>query len=340
MPKRSFFIMESELDDYQVAVLQKKVNKPAIVKGCAGSGKSILALHRVKQIQEEKIGSFYFILFTKTLKKYMQDGIGEVGLKDDNVVHFNGWKYQGSPSADYIIVDEAQDFSEEDIKLFQSRANKALILFGDSVQQIYKFKTPEPISMEKIAYITEISSSDLAFNYRLPKKIARMAELITDSDDELEDRCKNEGVELPKILEFNNLNEQLDKIIEIINSRQLEDVGIFLQTNKEVENAMNYFRNNGLNVEAKYNNSMDLNFDNNIPKLTTYHSSKGLQFETVFMPNCENIYNDNRSALYVAITRSYQSLFIMHSGNLSNFFNNIPSELYETSLVSKTSRRL
>jgi len=86
---------------------------------------------------------------------------------------------------------------------------------------------------------------------------------------------------------------------------------------------------------------MDLDFDNDLPKLTTYHSSKGLQFEAVFIPDCEGIYQDNQSALYVAITRTYQSLYIMHSGNLSHFFNDIPSELYETSLItSRTSRRL
>ena len=85
---------------------------------------------------------------------------------------------------------------------------------------------------------------------------------------------------------------------------------------------------------------MDLDFDNDLPKLTTYHSSKGLQFEAVFIPNCERIFDDNRSALYVAITRSYQSLYIMHSGNLSHFFNDVPSNLYETSLAAKTTRRL
>jgi len=339
MAKRSFYVNERELDDNQLIVLNKKVTKAVVVRGCAGSGKSLIALHRVKQIQEENIGSFYFILFTKTLKQYMKDGIRELDLKDDRIIHFHQWKYQNMPSADFIIVDEIQDFSREDIMLFQSKANKSLSVFGDTAQQIYRFRIENPLSMDDIASLTKISSNELSMNYRLPKKIARLAEYISDIDDELEVRCKDEGVNLPKILKFNSLDEELDKIIELIKGNSFEDVGIFFQTNADVKNAKEYFNNNGLTVEAKYNESMDLNFSNNLPKLTTYHSSKGLQFETVFIPNCENLYSDKQSALYVAITRSYRDLFIMHSGNLSFFFDNVPTNLYETSLESKTRKR-
>lgn len=341
MPKRDFFIKESELDDYQVVVLQKRVTKSSIVQGCAGSGKSILALHRVKQIQEQNIGSFYFILFTRTLKQYMQDGIDSLGLRSDRVTYHWHWENKlHAPNADFIIVDEAQDFSEYDIKLFQSKAKKALILFGDSAQQIYKFRNPAPISIEQIAAITAIPPMNLMFNHRLPKKIARLAERITDSDDDLELRCKNEGVEKPKVLRFNTLNQQLDKIIEIVNNRQLDDVGILFRHNDDVQHAKSYFDGKGFRVESKINREMDIDFDSSNPKLTTYHSSKGLQFEAVFIPNCDVSDDDDRNPLYVAITRTYKSLFIMHSGNLSRFIEDVPSDLYDTSLVVTGGRRL
>ena len=340
MPKRDFYIKESELDDYQVMVLQKRVTKSSIVQGCAGSGKSILALHRVKQIQEQNIGSFYFILFTKALKKYMQDGIDSLGLRSDRVTHYHEWKKKGSKSADFIIVDEAQDFSEEDVRLFQSKANKALILFGDSAQQIYKFRNPAPISIEQIAAITSIPPMNLMFNHRLPKKIARLAECITDSDDDLEIRCKNEGVEKPKVLKFNSLNEQLDQIIEIVNNRQFDDVGILFRHNADVDHARSYFDGKGFRVESKVNSEMDIDFDSSNPKLTTYHSSKGLQFEAVFIPDCNVDEDDDRNPLYVAVTRTYKSLFIMHSGDLSRYVENVPTNLYETSLVVTGGRRL
>ena len=40
MAKRSFYVKDSELDDYQVKVINKKTDNSYIVKGCAGSGKS------------------------------------------------------------------------------------------------------------------------------------------------------------------------------------------------------------------------------------------------------------------------------------------------------------
>ena len=80
MAKRSFYVKDSELDDYQVKVINKKTDNSYIVKGCAGSGKSILALWKAKQIQDEHKGSFLYIVFTKALMQYMSDGIHQVGI--------------------------------------------------------------------------------------------------------------------------------------------------------------------------------------------------------------------------------------------------------------------
>ena len=64
-----------------------------------------------------------------------------------------GWKVG---YYDYIIVDEAQDFSRGDIEIFRKYARKALLLYGDSAQQLYKFNPEkEPLSMEEIQTNTE-----------------------------------------------------------------------------------------------------------------------------------------------------------------------------------------
>ena len=249
----SCYIRESELDSFQLLVLQRKVDKPTLVKGSAGSGKSIIALHRVKQIQEQNIGSFYFIVRSKDYKRFLKCCIDALNINNSKFLYYKEWEKINFPSADFIIVDEIQDFSEQDIRLFQSKANKALIMFGDRAQQLDAFRQDNPpISVEDIAVLTRIPTIDLSFEHRLPKKIARLAEFISDSDDDLEHRCLNEGVEYPKILQFNNLHEQFDKIIEIINSRRFEDVGIFFQTEQEVIDAKNYFDSKVFNVEAKY----------------------------------------------------------------------------------------
>ena len=354
MAKRSFYVRDSELDDYQVKVINRRTDNSFIVKGCAGSGKSILALWKAKQIQDEHRGSYLFVVYTKALRQYMNDGIRQVGLSQQNVVNFDScfaWRSNenGKPSRlgrnkgryDYIILDEAQDFSKDDIMTLKSKASKAFLVYGDTAQQLYQFlANKRTVSMEEIQYFTKFPVETLVFNHRLPKKIARVAQYLNSENDEIEERCTVEGTERPKILKYNSLTEQYDAIISLIKNKNMEDVGILFRTNDGVQRAYEYFNSVGLDVEAKIYNHMDLDFTSDNPKLMTYHSSKGLQFEHVFLPNCCADDDDDRNPLYVAITRSYKGLYIMHSGNLSSLFDDVPQSLYDTSLSSGSKLKL
>lgn len=352
MAKRDFYVKDSELDDFQVKVINRRTDNSFIVKGCAGSGKSILALWKAKQIQEKNMGSYLYVVYTKALRQYMEDGIREVGLENNNVCNFDAcfyWKvtetvdFNGKTKKeytrgdwkkgtyDYIIVDEAQDFSKEDINLFMSKANKALLLYGDSAQQLYKFiKNKQTVSMEDIHQITGYPEEQLVFNHRLPKKIARVAEKVISIKDSLVDRCTEEGEWEPVIMQSGSIDQQLDTITEIIKNKNLEDVGILFRNNEEVEYASRYLTSKGLTVEAKYNNVLSLDFTSDNPKLMTYHSAKGLQFANVFVPECSTESADDRNPLYVAITRPYERLFVLYSNHLSSFFDNVPDDAYVT----------
>ena len=128
----------------------------------------------------------------------------------DKWLVFNVDDYKAG-SFDYIIVDEAQDFSRSDIEIFRSHARKALLLYGDSAQQLYKFNPEkEPLSMEEIQILTRYPMEQLVFNHRLPKKIARVAQYINAEGDELEERCTEEGTEKPKVLCYPSREAELD----------------------------------------------------------------------------------------------------------------------------------
>ena len=343
MPKKSFYIKESELDGSQEVVINRKTDSNLVVEGCAGSGKSVLALWKTKQIQNENKGTYWFIVFTKALRQYMLDGIRSIGIDENRVITEGQWKHRGCPEADYIIVDEVQDFSLADIDLFTSKARKALLLYGDSAQQLYEFLTTRnPASLREIIYHTQFDTEKLVFNHRLPKKIARIAEYICQKPDQLERRCINEGIHKPKILHYKTFDEQLNSIARLIANNNMEEVGILFYTNAAVKYAYDYFRDNhDIQVEAKYDdksndnyqaNVMNLDFTSDNPKLLTYHSAKGLQFENVFLPECTANDEVHRNALYVAMTRAYDGLYIMHAGNLSPFFKGLPAALFDTSL--------
>jgi superfamily I DNA/RNA helicase len=147
-------------------------------------------------------------------------------------------------------------------------------------------------------------------------------------------RCTKEGREKPKVYEYPSWAAQMKAIKSIIESKGFQDTGILFRTNDEVERAYKYFNEIGLQVEAKFDRNMqgtmNLDFTTDNPKLLTYWSAKGLQFEAVFIPDCSFEDDSIRNPLYVAMTRAYRELYIMHTGNLSGFFDNVPPEIYET----------
>ena len=335
MAKESWYINESELDDYQVRIVRRNLSSSFIVKGCAGSGKTVLALWRAKELAEQGNNDYLIIVFTKALKQFIEDGIHTIGVDESKVLYHWEWVNRRDKAlAEYIIVDEVQDFDTNELAELQNAAKKHFILFGDSAQQLYK-NIPNKgklLTMEQIQIQTNIPMENLVINHRLPKKVARIAEKVTQSKDPLVDRCNKEGVNKPRLVECSSFEDQLDYIKDVVKAQNYTDVGILLPTNNAVKIAKSYFDKSNWGVEAKIgygSNSMDLDFTTENPKLMTYHSAKGLQFEAVFIPMCIGSDEKDRNPLYVALTRSYRDLFILHSNHLSSFIENIDRNLFE-----------
>lgn len=338
MAKEAWYINESELDDYQTPIIQKKMSNSFVVKGCAGSGKTVLALWKAREIDEAQLGSYYVIVYTKALRQFINDGVDEIGLSHSRVLHHYNWKNKlKKASADFIIIDEVQDFSKEELMELQQAANKAFILFGDSAQQVYKGLKKNLMTMEQIAYFTGLPMEQLVLNHRLPKKIGKVAEYINTTGDSLESRCTKVGANKPFLVKANSWEQQLNFIKETIEERGYTDVAILLPNNNLVKEADEYFKTKNVRTEAKYdiswpnNTKFTLNFHSENPKILTYHSSKGLQFEAVFVPDCnsDSIRARDINPLYVAATRTYQDLFIMYSESLSDVLSKIPLTLFE-----------
>ena len=160
-----------------------------------------------------------------------------------------------------------------------------------------------------------------------------------------ESTYKSQEKSIPYILSYRCLDEQIKAIAEIIKGQDLSDAAILVPKNDMVKDIVNALLDLGLNIELRYNeeedfrNSKDtLNFSSSIPKVMTYHSAKGLQFETIFLPEIECFSDDGnsyRKALYVAMTRTYKDLYLMYSGILPSPLSNIPQELYKTSLETE-----
>lgn len=120
----------------------------------------------------------------------------------------------------------------------------------------------------------------------------------------------------------------------------MSDVAILLPRNEDVREMYDRLSKLG-NYEVRCKGGKDspqqgqdtLDFSSSNPKIMTYHSAKGLQFETVFLPYVEDFTETTltRKALYVAITRTYRNLYVMYSGCLPAVLNQVDTKLYKTS---------
>lgn len=338
--KKDWMIIESELDEDQIKVLNAVNDKSCIVSGCAGSGKSILALIKAQRIQREKGNNYQIIVFTKALCKYMNAGREELKLNNQFDYHWWWKNRKGCPSSDYVIVDEIQDFSKDEIQDFIDATNKHFFFFGDTAQSIYE-GLKDTMKVEDINYAmgTRAKMFELYRNYRLPKTVAKAVQYVgVDLDGFDIDTYRSKETAIPRFVRYNDFESQVDAIAKMINVGNVDDVGILVPHNEDVKKVHDLLKQKNKNHELKYDDKIDfrnsinnLDFTTDNPKIMTYHSAKGLQFGTVFLPGVEEKTEDSeRKALYVAMTRTYRNLYVMYSGDLPFPLSEVPSDLYKT----------
>ena len=338
---KAFNVETESMDDDQLDLIGDNVGKSMIVAGCAGSGKSVIAMYKAQQILEAG-GDVILIALTKSLNRYMSQG--KANTLDKKFFYHWQWVNQGMPSADYIIVDEIQDFDKEEILQFIHAAKKCFYFFGDTAQSIYKAFGKKTMTIDQISQMTGVAVSRLYNNYRLPKPVAKITQDYLDLDEEndkvrdfSESLYLSKENALPEIMSCASKQEQINKIISIINNNKYRNVGILVADNDMVLEIMTSFTSSKFACEFKYNagyndsrNKDTLNFKTEYPKLMTYHSAKGLQFETVIIPFFNGARNtDEKKALYVAMTRTYRNLYVLYDGILQEPLKSVPERLYE-----------
>lgn len=319
-----FYIDYAEMDDIQRAYINRRTDRHMVVTGTAGSGKSVIALHKLRQVSKQ--GSYAIIVYTKSLKKYFVDGInamikdrqenhGETISLDSNRIFYyyewTRWRLRNPHEVvDHLIIDECQDFNAVQIKEMLAYG-RICFLFGDADQTIMDFDDTITMDPQQTAQGLGVVVDKLYRNYRLTIETAKVVELLPrpQVNTEVSDTCVRHG-EKPRLIKANSFDGQLDKIIEIIRNRALTNVGILLRFNeigsanrqsgagyRSVQYVKEYFERKGITVEYKYNinkdTDMDLDFHSSNPKILTWWCAKGLQFKDVFVVDCDYDYVAN-----------------------------------------------
>ena len=183
-----FYIDYADMDDIQRAYINRRTDRHMVVTGTAGSGKSLIALHKLRQVSTQ--GSYAIIVYTKSLKKYFVDGInamikdrqenhGEtISLNSDRIFYYLEWKewYANHRNliVDHLIIDECQDFTAEQIDEMLS-FGKICFLFGDADQTIMDFDDKITMNPQQTAEKLGVVVDKLYRNYRLTIETAKVS---------------------------------------------------------------------------------------------------------------------------------------------------------------------
>lgn len=333
-------VTEESMDDDQLDLIEYTDDKSMLVAGCAGSGKSVIAMHKAEQLHA-KGKDVILIAYTKSLSRFMRNGKADSSFR---FYHHYLWKYKlKMPAADYIIVDEIQDFTKEEIQEFIDAARMHYLFFGDTAQSIYRQFGKQTMTIAQIAQMTGLNTLQLFTNYRLPRPVARITQdyVGVDVQKYKEKVYQNDEPELPHIVHFDSEQKQIDALLKLVTDNEGKNIGVLLPNNPEVIRLSREFQCNNVECEFKYNKGEDdfdyvdnLNFNSTLPKIMTYHSSKGLQFDIVILPLYSGAKDDeSRKALYVAMTRTMHKLYVLYSSPQLTFpLSDVPSYLYYNAL--------
>ena len=361
------YVDAGKLDLNQRAVYDLKLEAKFIVQGCAGSGKTSLALLRMKQLlaKESADGEtpFYYVTFVRELVECMRREINGSNMRarfNDYAITYYNWE-QGSISGrqcrrfgiraraamgsggivvnrkpDYLFVDECQDLVVDAIESLMQGAQKGIGFYGDDSQHIMNWTERHPVTLETIHDRFHLPIHELVFNYRLPKEIALFAEQLGGRPD-LSRHCKSPYHEKPFLIRVKDSTEACNFMQKRIVNSGLQDVGVAYARNEDAKAAYQSLATHcgSDRVSVSYNiggfGGGDYSYLKDTPvKVMTYHKIKGQQFETVFLFVSGELSPEQVKRLYVGVTRAERFLYILYTDPMPSVLRQIPLCLYNT----------
>lgn len=212
---------------------------------------------------------------------------------------------------DYILIDEFQDINYiqfESIKIISKNHNNVFAV-GDEDQSIYAFRGSKPDIM--LNFKKSYPEADIIYlykNYRSGQLIVESANKLIKHNRLRYNKIIHSAIDLIsqiKIKSYKNNKSQLDSLQILIKSNENESIAILCRTNMHKK----YY--------SKHLTQKNL-------KILTMHESKGLEFDTVIIPDLSEdicpykhkFYKRNieeeRRLFYVAVTRAKKNLYLSY----------------------------
>jgi superfamily I DNA/RNA helicase len=244
----------------------------------------------------------------------------------------------------HIIIDEGQDFSPQMIRSLAKAIppNGSLTFFGDVAQQIYGHR----ISWRD-AGLNIKNTWEFQENYRNTKQIAQLGLAISqmpyfrDVPDIVEPVSPIADGPKPTLVKYSSRDMEIQFVVQqALQIARTQSVAILVRDRRYADLITPYLKKR-VNLDQEIQTWKP---QQGIQYYGTYHSAKGLEFDVVILPFCDNELLPDPEAvkafgetdamaqagrlLYVGVTRAKTRLIITYSGEITRLLPNDTS-LYE-----------
>lgn len=393
----------ADLDEQQKYIAALRPEESYIVEGCAGSGKSVLAMIKFNQLCQNGKRPIY-----ATMMRGLTDSIITeiLNSKDEGIIqartyvhvttqrkigysdHGKPWYYVSKSigthyhlpcihpydkyplSGDALVFDECQDLSYSDFCKIASQKGiyNPICWYGDDDQQLCDNLGDGYESNGKHVRIGEIHETcfppeerhkryKLVNNYRISRNVAKFIDefqkMIPEERGMLALSARGKRTDRPYLCGYESHSKRLDSVAEIIKNRNWHErtghrtavfVGGTNQKVEEVYKALSQMFGRG-DIQRRHGTTAADGYDwmtadpDAAVVVSSPISSKGCQFDSVFIladmfgrDNGCNLTAKELNAMHVAMTRSCGDLFVFYVGTMPPVFDQIPMELYESSV--------
>jgi DNA helicase IV len=323
-----------------------------IVSGPPGTGKSVMALYRAQVLTFDDRQPAV-LMYSKVLKQYTEQAANEVDVAG-YVTTFHSWfwnlwrtHYRTSPPtmagnsyendwaevaqqfvtnplerdglAD-LIVDEGQDLSLGFFRIARFVA-KNITVFADENQQLWDNNT----TLREIETgIGAREHLELRRNYRNTAEIAAVAaKYYSGTPTGIPDPPERHG-DKPTLRQYASVNDFADFVARYTKTRSNLTIGIACPNQNIQRRLYRELESRKLSIPVQQYISGNrahsvLDFDSPAVTLVHYKSLKGLEFDTLFVPELQQVTADPTSAatrmmFYVVMSRARDELHLSWSG--------------------------
>lgn len=347
-----FWIRTDQLDaEQRQAVENIPVTASFLLTGPAGSGKTNILLLRAKFLTLKSHSNFKIIVFTKSLRRFVQVGcehydvdpasvvtqmgffreiLHEYGVSaDDSEENFEASRAllagkvmslidAGRISDSYcetLLVDEAQDYTDTELLVFRKLC-KRLVLAADARQSIYK-ASHTPGLIEKLVENQVVA---LRYHYRSGLSLCKVADgILSDAAayPRLQGECHYPEAERPSTVvsvACENFESQITKILGNLREHLLLYPGERIGVLFPKREQLDAF-NNAMARSGLSDPTSSIWTD-------TLHGAKGWEFRAVHLGGCEVLYRMGavqKRLIYTGVLRGKTSAHLYYSGHLPGY---------------------